>query len=411
MLKIHYVFLLLVGVVLCLAILVMADSSHRALLVGSDFRGIFTGSYMIEHGARSHLYELRAQLYWQQQYVPEVHSLKALLPFLNPAFVALVLLPLTYLSFASAYVVWGMVNIVLFGFIFFWCFGLFREELQNAEGARTPLFLLIFSWIPFWVAIMQGQFSLILVLSLCASWTAYNKQQPFRAGLWLALLFVRPYLILVPAALFLITKQYRVLQGLLSGVAGLVGIGLLVGGVSGVAQYMRTLLFVGQVGDAFAVHPGFEPTLKSLLHALYGTNEVTTGILVTWFVVFILLFLYLYWWQRRSAIRPHIVWALIPLVGILASPHTNYHDLSLVFFSELIVFRFLLSTWGNTGWVEKYVPFWGYIFVTAHMLALWALLPLSAVTACVLLVCTLYLLYFEYRHESTRRSAIRKLNR
>lgn len=236
MLKIHYVFLLLVGVVLCLALFLMADASHRELLIGRDFRGTFTGPYMIAHGAWSHLHELQAQLFWQQQYVPEAHSLKALLPFLNPVFVALVLFPLTYLSFTSAYVVWGMVNIVLFGLIFFWCFWLLREELQNAEGAHTPLFLLIFSWIPFWVAIMQGQPSLILVASL-------------------------------------------------------------------------------------------------------------------------------------------------------------------VFFAELIVFRSLLSTRGNAGWVEKYVPFWGYIFVAVQMVALWALLPLSAVTASILLVCTLYLLYFEYRSE------------
>lgn len=409
--KIHYVFLLLVGVVLFLALFLMADPSHRVLLVGSDFRGIFTGPYMVRQGAAQHLYDLHAQYYWQSGLISEVSTYKALMPFLNPAFVAVCLLPLTFVPFAWAYVLWGMVNIVLFVLIFVWCFWLFREELQRAEGAQTPLFLLIFSWIPFWVAIMQGQFSLVLILSLCASWAAYNKQQPFRAGVWLALLFVRPHLVFVPAALFLITKQYKVLQGLLSGVVGLVGLGLLMGGVSGVRQYVKTLFFVGHVGDAFAIHPGFEPTVKSLLHALYRTNEVTTGILITWFACFILLFLYLYWRQHKSAMRPHIVWALIPLVGILASPHTNYHDLSLVFFSELIVLKFLLSIRKDTEWVEKHVPFWGYVFVAVQMVVLWALLPLSAVTACILLVCTLYLLYFEYRHESARSSVMRKLHK
>lgn len=153
--------------------------------------------------------------------------------------------------------------------------------------------------------------------------------------MWLALLFVRPHLVFVPAALFLITKRYKVLQGLLSGVVGLAGVGLLVGGAGGVLQYAKTLFFVGRVGDAFAIHPGFEPTVKSLLHALYGTNEVTTGILITRFACFIL--------------------------------------------------------------------FWGYAFATVQMIVLLALLPLSAVTACILLVCTLYLLYFEYRHESAHR--------
>lgn len=46
---------------------------------------------------------------------------------------------------------------------------------------------------------------------------------------------------------------------------------------------------------------------------------------------------------------------------------------------------------------KKHLPFWGYAFVAVQMIGLWALLPHSAIMACVLLVCTLYLLYFEYR--------------
>lgn len=409
--KIHYVFLLLVGVVLFAAIFLMTDPSHRLLLVGSDFRGIFTGPYMLHHGAVHHLYDLRAQFYWQNILIPEVGIYKALMPFLNPVFVTLFLFPLTYLSFASAYVVWGIVNIILFGLIFFWCFWLFREELQSVEMARTPLFLLIFSWIPFWVAIMQGQFSLLLVLSLGASWYAYSKNHFFRAGLWLALLFVRPHLILVPAALLFISKKYKVLRGLAAGVVSLIGCGLLVGGFNGLVQYFQTLFFVGNVGDAFALHPAFEPTIKSLLHTLYGTSMVTIPILVIWFVVFAAFFLYMYRRNQKQVMSSYVVWALIPLIGILSSPHTNYHDLSLLFFSELMVFKYVLTFAQHKDWVREHVPFWGYVFVGVQIVVLWALLPLSAVTACILLVCTLYLLYFEYRHESVRSSVMRKLHK
>lgn len=382
-----------------LAIFLMTDASHRQLLVGSDFRGIFTGPYIMRHGAWAHLYDVRAQLYWQQQYAPEVRNLKTLLPFLNPAFVALGLVPLTLLSFTWAYVVWGLANVGLFALVFFWCFRLFRSELQRVSGFATPLFLLVFSWIPFWVSIMQGQFSLILLLALCMSWTAHLQQKQWQSGLWLALFYIRPHLLIVPALLFLLSKQYKVLQGLVCGVLGLVLIGFAFGGFNGLVGYVHMLGLIAKGGEAFATHPSLEPTLKSVLHVLFGTNQLTGSIVLIWLTLCAVVFSYLYWRQAKAVLAPFMQWALIPLLGILLSPHTNYHDLSLVFFSELLVIKYIVLPRWDRPQAGSRIVFWSYIVVGVQIVALGALLSHSAIMACALLVCTLYLLYFEYRQK------------
>lgn len=397
MAKIHYLFLLLVGVVLCSALVLMTEPSHRAQLVGSDFRAIFTGPYMVRGGAGQQLYDLSAQFFWQRALASEVSSYGALMPFLNPAFVALFLLPFTLLSFPWAYVAWGLVNVAALCVFFAWCFRLFRTELAEKKIEATPLFLLIFSWVPFWVAIMQGQFSLVLLLALCASWSAYERKRYVSSGVWLALLFIRPHLVLIPAALLLLGKQYRVVRGLVAGVVGLLLVGLSIGGAYGLTAYAKILLLIGRGGEAFGTHPSFEPTLKSALHVLYGTNHVTWGIGVLWLTVCAVVFLYLYWRQKTVVFSPFIQWALMPLLAILFSPHTNYHDLSLIFFAELLVLKYIVLPQQSGQQVGSRATFWSYVFIGLQMAALSALLPLSAVMACLLLVCTLYLLYFEYR--------------
>lgn len=399
MAKIHHIFLLLVGVVLCSALVLMAEPSHRMQLVGSDFRAIFTGPYMVRNGAGQQLYDLSAQFFWQRTLAPEASTYGALMPFLNPAFVALFLLPFTFLSFPWAYVAWGLVNVVLLCVFFTWCFRLFSTELAEEKIGATPLFLLIFSWVPFWVAIMQGQLSLVLLLALCASWTAHERKRYFTSGLWLALFFIRPHLVVVPVVLLLLGKQYKVVWGLVSGVLGLLLVGLSVGGAHGLTAYVKILLLVGRGGEAFGTHPSFEPTIKSALHTLYGTNHVTWEVAAIWLMLCAILFLYLYWRQKTVALSPYMQWTLIPLLAILFSVHTNYHDLSLIFFAELLILKYRVLPRQGRQQAGSRAALWSYAFVGLQMAVLTVLLPLSAVMACLLLVCTLYLLYFEYRHE------------
>ena len=150
---------------------------------------------MLLGGVGAKFYDLETQYLWQREFAPELTALSQLMPFPYPPFAALPLLPLAALPLPAAYMTWVLLNTALLVQLY----RLLISAIGSADRkVRLRVLAVCLSFAPVWITIMQGQFSLILTLSFLASWHALSCSRDLQAGLWLALLLVRPQLVAAP---------------------------------------------------------------------------------------------------------------------------------------------------------------------------------------------------------------------
>lgn len=295
------------------------------------------------------------------------------LPFLNPPFVALLFVPLALLPLEQALAVWGLVTWAL-------AVGLAGGCAAVAGGRvwwQRALWLLgVMTFLPAFLAIMQGQLSLILALAALAGWLLLCRGRGLWGGLVLAALLVKPqYAALVPVAL-LLRHQWRALAGFGLGAASAGVLSLLAVGTEGALAYLRLLPDMGRLGPGYAIVPEWSHSWSGFFVRLLGEGD---GATVSWVVFSALTALLVarLWWAPGHPVKPRerdaaadARFAALLVGTVLVSPHTYVHDLALLAPAAALGWRSLhhvaRPTWTSLGWVilamASWAGFWGVTF-------------------------------------------------
>src|SRR5260370_25104542 len=125
-----------------------------------DVRQLYAGGYLARTDP-THLYD-----YERQKEVQDAHVSKAegLLPFIRPAYEALLITPVSRLPYRSAYFCFLSVNLLLL----MACFFLGRNAFSRPGIIAQPRpGLQLLAFFPLTVAILQGQDSVVFLLGLC----------------------------------------------------------------------------------------------------------------------------------------------------------------------------------------------------------------------------------------------------
>ena len=335
----------------------------RSYVLGLDFRPYYTGGLMLLGGVKADFYALPTQYLWQRAFAPEVSDPSWLLPFLNPPFVAAPLALVAALPLETAYVAWLGLNVALLAAV---C----RRLVRTLEGTRLRVTVytlaLSLTFAPVWVAAMQGQVSFVLVLALLGGWAALRSGRDLHGGLWLALLLVKPQLLLAPALALAWRRRLQALAGLALGGAALFGASLALVGWEGLEGYARLTVGASSWGEAYGVHPQRMHTWRGFLHLLLGTNDPSE--VQPWWLLGVVLALGLLLWTWRGRWNPQsqhfaLQWATLVVVMLLISPHVNFHDLSLLMVPGVLLARYLasLEQAGRLDKVLTRLPLVGYL--------------------------------------------------
>lgn len=312
----------------------------RLFLLSTDFRAFYTGGQMLLNGVSYDFYNLDTQYIFQHKFAPEV-SPKNLMLFVYPSFVALPFAPLAFLPLDKAYLAWLFLNILLLIFILRSILKLTNELSKSIKILSLFLILLFF---PLWNALLQGQLSLLITLSVLQAYLALRSNKNVSAGLWLALLLVRPNLVIVPALVLFVGRRFRALLGLALGSSILLVISLLLVGSKGLFEYINLLRAAFSWGDAYTMHPQLEPTWRGFLQTVANSDYVK-DIQLLWFLGMLCAFGLLCWVWRKShaSSSSHfdLAFAFMTIVIIFTSPHTNYHDLTLFIVPGILIMRYL----------------------------------------------------------------------
>ena len=222
---------------------------------------------MLRTGQRRDIYDFRVIRRTQDERVAPDHGAQ---PFLHPAYEATLFIPLSYLSYRAAYVVWVAVNFLVLLLIYL----LLRPFLRDLStiGPKWIGPALMLGFMPIASTILEGQDSLFLLLILVLVHRRI-PQNEVQAGLLLSLGMFRFQVLLPIMGLFLVWRMLKFVAGWIAGSAVLLGISAAITGLGGQIQYLRLLRAMATTSFWLMVQR--MPNLRALLAACgFGTVPV-----------------------------------------------------------------------------------------------------------------------------------------
>lgn len=222
-------------VMLALAFGVVASALALDLMIrhdpiGVDFHTyVAAGETVVEHGW-SHVYDTGLVGIEQKEIAPN----QVAQPFLSPPTVALLVVPLSFLSFDTAYVIWAV-----------FLFACFAGALVWASVSRgLPRWIAVVGALsPWWVmhAVDVGQVVPLVAAGSLVSWRLLRDRRDVLAGVALAVILLKPNTaILVPFALLFATR-FRVFATWVGAATLVVLLSTVAIGSQGVSEYVAQL--------------------------------------------------------------------------------------------------------------------------------------------------------------------------
>ena len=234
----------------------------------ADFRQLYTAGYLVRSGRGHQLYDYDTQLRFQNELVSKA---EIALPFIRPAYQALLFAPLSFLPYRSAYFAFLAVNLALL-----WAsFRLLRPKMNRIAHVYPWLPAAMFlGFLPIAAALIQGQDSVLLLTLLAAALIALDRRRELTAGILIGLGLFKFQIVIPIALLFLVWRRWRFFFGfaLSSFCLGAVSVWLV--GLSQAGVYVRSLIAMG-TGSAtqadqlrYAISMNVMPNLHGLIFGL-----------------------------------------------------------------------------------------------------------------------------------------------
>ncbi len=277
---------------------------QRGLAGENDFVGLYVGARL---SGTTDLFSPQAARGVQHE-ITEGKAHFPALSFIRPPFYSVLMRPLGWLPYRTAYAVFTGINFAAFA-LFLWLY---------SRAHRDTLVLAAFS-APMLMSFANGQDTpLVTALAGIALWLAVRGRD-FLAGLLLSLAAIKFHLLLLVPVALILHRRWRFLQGGLAGGAALTAIAFLGEGLDWPARMLAAL-------SNPEVHPGAEQmtTLRNLVFHLTGgdnrTLEAGLAIAVAGLFAFV-----------ASKLADFRAAYGLALVGGLLIPHHAYpHDLLLL---------------------------------------------------------------------------------
>ena len=348
-------------------------------LKGTDFLHLYTlGSVAAAHRGAD-LYDMNAQTLLAAQIVPQAAGIRYL-P-LYPPQVSIVFMPLKYLSYGWALVLWWGCSALVYGIC---CYGVWRACPNLRSEGRTVAILAI-AYPAFFHLLAWGQTSALALGCFTLMFFALREKREFLAGLILGCLIFKPQLGLAAAVVFVSLGAWKTVVGAAFSAVAQLAVGVFYYGMQPLREWLRAL------ANVRAVLPWLEPRP-------YQTYSLRTfwSMLVPWphfalglygLSAIIVLGLTIAVWRHPVPLA--LRYSTLVLATVLVAPHLTVYDLVILAPAFL-----LLADW-MAGQSESQSPSWlGTILYLIYALPLlgplsrWTHVQLAviAMAACVYMV-------------------------
>lgn len=299
---------------------------------GTDFFYYYCVLKLVAVGHGGHIYDLGALGHLERALAFPLRVPHGVIPNVYPPMFAVVLAPLAALPYTSAYVVWLVIN----------CFLLGISVLQIERYARLELphkmvfWVAAFSFVPVIVALLQGQFSIVLLALLAASLCSASEGREGFAGVALGITVLKPQYALAFLLVFLLQRRWRAIAAFCATAGALFLLSLPVVGFWEYPAYVHTLVHAtswgaGMGGFSALANRSFAGFTQLLLPAP-AARVATLGL-----DLLVLLVLAYSALRIRSVDIP---FGLAVVVALLTGQHVLIHDLSLLLIPAAVSLRY-----------------------------------------------------------------------
>jgi hypothetical protein len=301
----------------------------------ADFAVPYTGGLILRHGNARNLYNVQEQEQAQRAWLERGDLL--LDPY--PPFHAVLFAPLTHLGYRAAYLVWGVFNILLW----VWFRHLFtRHVATTIEPYRYLQACALF--FPVATTLIQGQFSLLLLIAFTLCFVCLRRKREYAAGLALGLGLLK-FQVILPFALILgLRRKWRVIAGLTAAVAIVLVASAATTGTSNLWSYAQLLIdtMSHPENPAYSrINAGNMPTVNGLVACVLGRSVPRVWSTGFYAVLSGALILFTAWeWDRqgdRDGDGFALVFAAALVVSLVTAPYLLIHDVTPALLAVLLV--------------------------------------------------------------------------
>jgi hypothetical protein len=306
----------------------------NALRGHADFRQLYAAGYLLRTGHSHELYDYGLQRKIQDSLVSDDERA---LPFIRPAYQALIFVPFSLLSYRTAYLAFLIVN---FGLLVL-CFMLLRDDMAKLRcewwGLPPALFLAFY---PIALAIMQGQDSILLLACLCAALIYLRRGLDLAAGLLLGLGLFKLQIVIPTALLFFFWRRWKFLTGFTMSAGALSTISIIITGWPQTLVFIRSLVSVGtgtNPADAikFPLRVTLMANLRGLIAGIFTGQGPASWIQVVTAAVSILVLIWVVYRISRDAGADELLSAAI-VTSVFVSYYLFIHDMAVLIIPILL---------------------------------------------------------------------------
>ena len=315
-------------IIFCMQFLAWLTFLPKALRGHADFRQLYVAGYMVRTGHRTQLYDYAAQAYFQNTLVSNDERA---LPFIRPAYQALMFVPFSLLPYRTAYLGFLLLNLLLLALAFLILQPRLRGLSRVWPGLPPALFL---GFYPIALALMQGQDSILLLALLAAALVSLERNRDLTAGA-LAGVGLFKFQIVVPIVLlFLLWRRWRFVKGFMFS-AILVGLlSFITSGWAETVVFVHSLLSVGAGLPAvpgeinFPLRINIMANLRGLIYGLASLRAPQRWLQVTTLLLSSIVVISVRARGRQQRGGDALVLAIT--AGVVVSYYLFIHDLSIL---------------------------------------------------------------------------------
>jgi hypothetical protein len=302
-----------------------------------DFLAFYTGAKIYSQ-MPSALYNLHLELLMQQHIIPITKTQAIFIPFINPPFVVLPFMLFIKFSVTQAYAIWTIINSILVLVI---CYLSYRMSKNLKPYLKILMIIGILTYIPILTTLLIGQLSILLALIFLLAWIFLKNGWEFRSGLLLSLLLIKPQYFILPFIALLFQRKIKLFCGMLTGMIIIVALSFILVGEKGIVDFISTLNLLYQADPQFGVGLMEQHSLQTALLILFHTQN-PVKINVAWIISLAVICIpTLFVWTKQFSYNSKefaYQFALLILATLLISPHTHFHDLSILVAAGSILF-------------------------------------------------------------------------
>ena len=349
----------------------------------SDFLAFYTAAKITLAGQVPHLYDIG---YFSQLQYALSHlrvGASGYMPFMNPPFIAVVLAPLGWFNEPLARTGWFIANVILAGAL---CLHL-TNTLSLSRNQRLLVTGLLMSTFPMYENLVEGQLSIVMLGGCYLALRYAGRNRLVLSGAWLSVLWIKPQLALMAAAILALFRCWNILGGLLAGGLGLAVLALPATGLSVYGSYWHYLTSVlgDHLNGAGAIYSGawkgrlaLTAGINGLFTAIFGQSAIRLIDGFTALFDIILIAFYLaaarkVSWKPDKSMRPIFAAISVGLIMLL-DPHLYQQD---------VVFAYLLLPLLASKLKQPFMAVLAVVLAT-DLLALDYLVPLHLFTLALL---------------------------